>query len=80
VKKQNKNFNNSKKVVRIDAKYYDYLKSSGARNNRGIGGQANWLFEIVWHLEETRNGVFMDIVNELTKPEKPLLAVKLRRR
>ncbi len=66
--------------IRLKMEHYKYLKESSEKSNRTISGQANWLFEIVWHLEETRNGVFMDIVNELTKPEHPLLAVKLRRR
>jgi hypothetical protein len=37
-------------------------------------------FEIVWHLEETKNNVFIDIINELTEPERPMLSLKVRRR
>ncbi len=65
--------------IRLKMEHYKYLKESSKKSNRTISGQANWLLEIVWHLEETNNEIFMKIVNELTQPEQPMLAVKLRR-
>ena len=66
--------------IRLKMEHYRFLKESSEKNNRTISGQANWLFEIVWHLEETRNQVFNEIVSELTEPEYPLPSVKIRRK
>ncbi|MCX8514289.1 MAG: hypothetical protein ORN24_01845 [Burkholderiales bacterium] len=60
--------------------HYKFLKESAEKSNRTISGQANWLLEIVWHLEETNNQVFNEIVSELTEPEYPLPSVKVRRK
>ena len=65
--------------IRLKMEHYHYLKDSAAKNNRTISGQANWLLEIVWHLEETQNQIFIDIVNELTEPDHPVRSVKVRR-
>ena len=66
--------------IRLKMEHYKFLKESAEKSNRTISGQANWLLEIVWHLEETKSQIFIDIVNELTQPDKPMLAVKLRRK
>ncbi len=67
MKKQNKNknLNNSRKVVRIDVKHYDYLKSSGVRNNRGIGGQANFVCEVHYKLKKSYPEIYKEILNNL---------------
>lgn len=65
--------------IRLKIEHYHFLKELAKNSNRSISGQANWLLEIVWHLEETQPNVFMRIVNELTEPEKPLPSVKVRR-
>lgn len=66
--------------IRLKVEHYRYLKESALKNNRSISGQANWLLEMIWYLEETKNEVFMDILNELTEPEYPLAPVKVRRK
>ena len=66
--------------IRLKMEHYRFLKESAAKSNRTISGQANWLLEIVWYLEETNKKVFNEIVSELTQPERPMLAVKLRRK
>ena len=66
--------------MRLKMEHYKFLKESAEKSNRTISGQANWLLEIVWHLEETNNQVFNEIVSELTEPEYPLPSVKVRRR
>lgn len=66
--------------IKLKIEHYRFLKELAEKSNRTISGQANWLLEIVWHLEETKNQVFNEIINELTKPEQPMLAVKLRRK
>lgn len=66
--------------IRLKMEHYKFLKESAEKSNRTISGQANWLLEIVWHLEETNNQVFNEIVSELTEPEYPLPSVKVRRK
>lgn len=66
--------------IRLKMEHYKFLKESAEKNNRTISGQANWLLEIVWHLEETQPQIFIDIINELTAPEQPIPAVKVRRK
>jgi predicted DNA-binding protein len=66
--------------IRLKMEHYRFLKESAEKSNRTISGQANWLLEIVWHLEETKNQVFNEIVSELTEPEYPLPSVKIRRK
>jgi predicted DNA-binding protein len=63
--------------IRLKIEHYKYLKDSSVKSNRTISGQANWLLEIAWHLEETRNNIFSEIINELTQS---LRTVKLRRK
>lgn len=65
--------------IRLKMEHYKFLKSSAHKSNRTISGQANWLLEIVWHLEEARALIFNEIVSELTEPEYPLPSVKIRR-
>ena len=67
-------------TIRLKMEHYKFLKGSAENSNRTISGQANWLFEIVWHLEETYPQVFIDIINELTAPEQPIPGVKVRRK
>lgn len=67
--KRNKNLDDSRKVVRIDAKHYDYLKSSGARNNRGIGGQANFVCEVHYKLKECHPEIYNEICAMLEQQE-----------
>ena len=64
--------------IRLKMEHYRYLKDSAEKENRTISGQANYLLEIVWHLEETQNDMFLRMVNELTKPDHPV-PVKVRR-
>lgn len=66
--------------IRLKMEHYKFLKESAEKSNRTISGQANWLLEIVWHLEESNNQVFNEIVSELTEPEYPLPSVKVRRK
>ena len=66
--------------IRLKIEHYKFLKESAEKSNRTISGQANWLLEIVWHLEESNNQVFNEIVSELTEPEYPLPSVKVRRK
>ena len=66
--------------IRLKMEHYKFLKETAEKNNRTISGQANWLLEIVWHLEETNSKVFNEIVCELTEPDYPLLSVKQRRK
>ena len=65
--------------IRLKMEHYKFLKESAKKSNRSISGQVNWLFEIVWHLEETKSDVFIDIINELTEPDHPVRSVKVRR-
>lgn len=66
--------------IRLKMEHYWFLKESAEKSNRTISGQANWLLEIVWHIEETRSQVFNEIVTELPEPEYPLPSVKIRRK
>lgn len=66
--------------IRLKMEHYNFLRESALNSNRTISGQANWLLEIVWHFEEKHKDIYIAIVNELTKPDKPIPELKLRRK
>ena len=66
--------------IRLKMEHYKFLRESASNSNRTISGQANHLFEIVWHLEEKFKEIYTEIVNELSKPDKPVPELKLRRK
>lgn len=67
-------------TIRLKTEHYKLLKDLAEKNNRNMSGQLNWLLEIAWHLEETRNQIFNEIISELTEPEYSLASVKIRRK